>query len=78
MKLINSFYFIAESNLMGAAEWTGYTNAPTYAPYSTNAALPQPATTTASSYGYDSNVGMADHHSNFHIPTGTFGRNYII
>lgn len=55
---------------MGAAEWTGYTNTPTYGPYSTNAALPQPATTTASSYGYDSNTGMADHHSNFHIPTG--------
>lgn len=57
---------------MGAAEWTGYTNAPTYTSYSTNAALPQPATTTASSYGYDSNAGMTDHHSNFHIPTGLF------
>lgn len=55
---------------MGAAEWTGYTNAPTYTPYSSNAALPQPTTTAASSYGYDSNVGMTDHHSNFHIPTG--------
>lgn len=55
---------------MGAAEWTGYTNAPSYTPYTTNAALPQPATTTASSYGYDSNAGMTDHHSNFHIPTG--------
>lgn len=56
---------------MGAAEWTnGYTNAPTYAPYAANAALPQPATTTASTYCYDSNAGMTDHHSNLHIPTG--------
>lgn len=54
---------------MGAAEWTGYTNAPTYTPYPTNA-LTQPATTTSSSYGYESNTGMTDHHSNFHIPTG--------
>lgn len=61
---------------MGAAEWTGYTNAPTYTAYSTNAAaLPQPPppATTASTYGYDSGSGMADHHSNFHIPTGNFG-----
>lgn len=59
---------------MGAAEWTGYTNAPTYPSYSTNAALPQapPPATTASTYGYDSGTGMADHHSNFHIPTGNF------
>lgn len=65
---------------MGAAEWTGYTNTPTYPAYSSNAAaLPQPPpaaaappTTTASSYGYDSGTGMADHHSNFHIPTGNF------
>lgn len=54
---------------MGAAEWTGYSNAP-YTSYSANTALTQPATTTASSYGYESNAGMADHHSNFHIPTG--------
>lgn len=56
---------------MGAAEWTGCTNTPAYMPYSSNAALPQP-TTTASSYGYETNAGMADHHSNFHIPTGIY------
>lgn len=59
---------------MGAAEWIGYTNPPSYAPYGTNAAPPQATTTTASSYGYDANTGMADHHSNFHIPTGIFMR----
>lgn len=64
---------------MGAAEWTGYTNAP-YTGYSSNAAaLPQPPpaaaapTTAASTYGYESvTAGMADHPSNFHIPTGNF------
>lgn len=65
-----------ENNLMGAAEWTGYTNSPSYTTYSslqptaTSApTLPQ-STSTASSYGYDSNTAMTEHHSNFHIPTG--------
>lgn len=53
----------AENNLMGAAEWTGYSNTtPTYSPYTSLPSAP-------SSYGYDS-TGMVDHHSNFHIPTG--------
>lgn len=60
---------------MGAAEWTGYTNSPTYPPYSslqpTAPALPQ-SSTTATSYGYDSNTAMTEHHSNFHIPTGMY------
>lgn len=60
--------------MIGAAEWIGYSNPPSYGAYGANAALPQPATTTASSYGYDSNTGMADHHTNFHIPTGIFKR----
>lgn len=54
---------------MGAAEWTGYTNSPSYTSYQTI----QPngvQSPTAASYGYDSNVAMTDHHSNFHIPTG--------
>lgn len=54
---------------MGAAEWVGYAQPP-YTSYPTNTPLTQPATTTASSYGYESNPGMGDHHSNFHIPTG--------
>lgn len=61
---------------MGAAEWTGYTNSPTYPPYSslqpTASALPQSTTTASSSYGYDSNTAMTEHHSNFHIPTGMY------
>lgn len=44
---------------MGAAEWTGYSNAaPSYSSYS-----------SAPSYGYDT-TNLSEHHSNFHIPTG--------
>lgn len=56
-------FFLAENNLMGAAEWTGYSSTtPTYSPYSSLQSTP-------SSYGYDS-ANIAEHHSNFHIPTG--------
>lgn len=55
---------LTENNLMGAAEWTGYSSTPTYPSYSS---LPS----VSSSYNYDS-TGVIDHHSNFHIPSGNF------
>lgn len=68
-----------ENNLMGAAEWTGYTNSsPTY-PTPTYSVLPPPgpAPPTAASYGYD--IANMDHPSNFHIPTGEcFGELYSL
>lgn len=56
---------------MGAAEWTGYTNStPTYSSYSSlpSSVAPAPPPSSSSAYGYDTN-NMAEHHSNFHIPT---------
>lgn len=65
-------FFLIENNLMGAAEWTGYTNSsPTY-PTPTYSALPPPgpAPPSAASYGYD--IANMDHPSNFHIPTSKY------
>lgn len=66
------FFFLIENNLMGAAEWTGYTNSsPTY-PTPTYSALPPsgPAPPSAASYGYE--IANMDHPSNFHIPTSEY------
>lgn len=64
--IISNFHFaITENNLMGAAEWTGYSGTtPSYSPFSSLQSTP-------SSYNYD-NTSIAEHHSNFHIPTGKF------
>lgn len=58
-------FCIAENNLMGAAEWTGYSGTtPSYSPFSSLQSTP-------SSYGYE-NSSIPEHHSNFHIPTGKY------
>lgn len=57
------FSDITENNLMGAAEWTGYSGTtPSYSPFSSLQSTP-------SSYNYD-NSSITEHHTNFHIPTG--------
>lgn len=58
----NSNFDITENNLMGAAEWTGYSGTtPSYSPFSSLQSTP-------SSYGYENS--SIPEHSNFHIPTG--------
>ncbi|XP_055844943.1 protein lozenge [Episyrphus balteatus] len=76
---------IQENNLMGAADWTGYTPSTTTTPgigsYHTYQQLQTNASSAAAAYGYDSHTAgnpppgppppppAPDHHGNFHLPT---------
>ncbi|XP_037921502.1 protein lozenge isoform X2 [Hermetia illucens] len=55
---------IQENNLMGAAEWTGYT------PSTTSSSYPSyPSLQSNAAYAYETPSTVVDHHSNFHLPT---------